>query len=163
MKKGIYAAETAQEMIKKKGWEKSKEGKMNLAGASEIAENSDCKVVEVRDGSVPCVRKTNTGYVMEIGCDKDGKINTYNFWFLYWLMVTELKEVGDEENLESTCGNMFDAKIYSRAMTMPQKEFERKLLEYSNGEGYDVESVARYFNIDYFKVLARGEDLNIWE
>lgn len=54
------------------------------------------------------------------------------------------------------------ASLFARAYIMPRDEFEIVVISCSMDGMCDVQKVAKIYNVDYFSVLTRGEELNIW-
>lgn len=56
-----------------------------------------------------------------------------------------------------------DARVFFRAMLMPEKAFVEEVTKNINTEGMcNIFKVAKVFNVDYMDVSARGNDLGIW-
>lgn len=54
------------------------------------------------------------------------------------------------------------ASLFARAYIMSRDEFENIVIRCSRDGICDVQRVAEIYNVDYFSVLIRGEELNIW-
>lgn len=54
-----------------------------------------------------------------------------------------------------------EASLFARAFVMPRNDFEKVVIEHLNNGKYTAQNVANEYGIDYFEVLARGEELNI--
>lgn len=54
------------------------------------------------------------------------------------------------------------AALFARAFVMPRDKFEHVVILCSKNGKCDINEVANVFNVDYFSVLTRGEELNIW-
>ena len=71
--------------------------------------------------------------------------------------------VGEERPCSGTSLSDFQAELFARAFVMPRNNFEKIVTEYIYDGKCDVQKVADEYKIDYFDVLARGKELNIWE
>jgi hypothetical protein len=77
--------------------------------------------------------------------------------------INALKE-GEVFSCEGVDVNDDKAWLFARTIGMPRKQFEQVLLDNLMENGtYNVEAVAKEYDVDYFQVLLRGEELNIWE
>jgi hypothetical protein len=67
-----------------------------------------------------------------------------------------------KENKPKFCDGLGDydgsVGLFARTFVMPRLDFEKAILKFS----WDVEQIARYYNIDYIQTYERGVDLNIW-
>jgi hypothetical protein len=73
-------------------------------------------------------------------------------------------KTGVELSCEGVDENDDKAWLFARTMGMPRKPFEKEILKNLKADGTcDIEKVAEEYKVDYFQVLIRGEELNIWE
>lgn len=55
------------------------------------------------------------------------------------------------------------AERFTRAFFMPQEIFSKKIIQYSNSDGFiDVQQIADFFKVEKHMVVRRGQDLSIW-
>lgn len=54
------------------------------------------------------------------------------------------------------------ASFFARSYIMPQDKFEEVVIRCSVKGNCDIQKVAEIYDVDYFSVLMRGEELNIW-
>ena len=55
------------------------------------------------------------------------------------------------------------ANFFSRIMIMPEKQFISLVINHTRQDGMcNIYSVAKDFGVDYLDVIARGNDLNLW-
>lgn len=54
------------------------------------------------------------------------------------------------------------ASLFARAYIMPRDDFENVVISCAKDGACNIREVARIYNVDYFNVLTRGEELNIW-
>ena len=55
------------------------------------------------------------------------------------------------------------ASLFSRSYAMPREIFESDVISNISYGKCDINSVASKYKINYFDIMSRGEDLNIWE
>lgn len=55
------------------------------------------------------------------------------------------------------------ADRFTRAFFMPQEVFSKKIIQYSNSDGFiDTWQIANFFKVQEHMVIRRGQDLSIW-
>lgn len=70
---------------------------------------------------------------------------------------------GDDFALESMSPNEASANYFSRAMIFPEVHFIQCVIRYTLSNGMcNIFEVAKHFNSTYTDVIARGNDLNLW-
>lgn len=66
-------------------------------------------------------------------------------------------------NEDSLSVNEASANYFSRAMLLPENIFVQSVINNIDSNGMcNIFEVASYFNVDYTDVIARGNDLNLW-
>ena len=71
-------------------------------------------------------------------------------------------EIGHELSCEGVGISDLRASLFARAYIMPRDDFENVVIHCAKDGKCDVQKVAEIYDVDYFNVLTRGEELNIW-
>lgn len=143
------------------------------ADACELTIDQVKSIIEFFDGKLELAPETEefTPYIKENG---DSYIIYYKESNSFLSLLHELghaflhypeKPRGDKKRLNFNGNEKADmeAALFARALVMPRKRFEEVIIKYLYDGKCKIHDVAKEYKIEYLEVLARGEELNIWE